>query len=245
MSIERKSLDVEIKSADETGSIELYAAVFGNVDRDGDVIEPGAFANVAEFVRDGMGLFGHDARGLPVATVDSVTQDGTGLLVKAAFHSTPEAQAVRTVVTERLRRGKSVKASIGYRTLDAYFKQIGEKMVRCITKLEIFEFSIVNVPANPAAEVLAAKGAMPTVSDIMADVAEVKAGRKISSARMERLKSVRDRLAETMAAIDDVLAEQPEPEGPDGDEGKAAGARRKALLIARIKSARVRNDNTR
>ena len=46
-------------------------------------------------------------------------QDSVGLKVSGAFHSTEEAQAVRTVVRERLAAGKAVKCSIGYSVDDA------------------------------------------------------------------------------------------------------------------------------
>jgi hypothetical protein len=74
--------------------------------------------------------------------------------VKADFHTTQDAQAARTVVKERLARGKSVKLSIGYEVLlDEYVPE-----GRLLKDIKLYEWSIVTVPANPQAAVTGAKG---------------------------------------------------------------------------------------
>ena len=49
----RKSWQIEVKSVEDDGTFTIYAAVFGNEDRQGDIIEAGAFDNLDEFVKDG------------------------------------------------------------------------------------------------------------------------------------------------------------------------------------------------
>jgi HK97 family phage prohead protease len=154
----RRNVTCEFKALDDSGSFELYAAVFGNLDRQGDVIEPGAFSNLDEFVTDGLGLTNHLVyTTLPVALIDSAVQDSHGLKVAGRFHSHPEAQACRTVVTERKAAGKSVKCSIGYLIDEESYEKRAGKMVRRIKRLSVYEFSFVNLPANPSAEVISAK----------------------------------------------------------------------------------------
>ena len=51
--LRHKQYDCQFKSLDDTGRFEVYAAVFGNVDRQGDVIVQGAFKDLDKFVRDG------------------------------------------------------------------------------------------------------------------------------------------------------------------------------------------------
>jgi HK97 family phage prohead protease len=160
MSIEHKSFDVECKGIeDESGTVELYAAVFGNVDRTGEVIQPGAFKSLDKFVREGWIAVNHNWDGLGVATIDEAGQDTKGLRIKARFHSTPEAQAVRTTIRERIARGRSVKASIGYKVLEDEQVKMDGKSVRSLKSIDVFEASIVNVPANPLAEASHAKSA--------------------------------------------------------------------------------------
>jgi HK97 family phage prohead protease len=160
--LQRKDFDCRFKSLDDAGSFELYAAVFSNVDRQDDVIVPGAFKNLEKFVRDGWGALNHVQCNLPVAWIESAEQDQHGLKVTGRFHSTPEAQACRTVIQERMAAGKSVKCSIGYLILDAVVETRDGKTVRLLKSIEVFEFSFVNLPANPEAEVLAAKALTST-----------------------------------------------------------------------------------
>jgi HK97 family phage prohead protease len=161
----RKSCAVQLKTLDEsTGSFELYALAFGNVDRQGDVIEPGAVTNIDELVRDGWIALNHDQMALPIAVIDSATQDAKGLLVTGRWHSTPYAQAVRTTVLERLKAGKRVLCSIGYAVEEERYETADGQTVRHIDKISVYECSIVNLPANPQAEVVAAKSFAPEQS---------------------------------------------------------------------------------
>lgn len=153
-SLAYKSMDAAIK-ADGQG-FDLYASVFNNIDRQGEIIEPGAFKNLGDFARDGVILTEHNMRSLPVGLIDTAVQDAKGLRVKGRFHSTPEAQACRAVVRERMAAGKSVKCSIGYQVLDYVMDNIGGKTVCRIKAVNVFEASIVNLPANPLAGVVSA-----------------------------------------------------------------------------------------
>jgi len=190
--IERKDFDVTCKFFEgiDNGQIDLYAAAFGNVDRAGEVIQPGAFKNLDKFIDEGWLTVSHNWDRLPVATIDAASQDRKGLRVQASFHSTAEAQAVRTTIRERLARGKSVRASIGYKVTDDETIAIDGKKVRSLKGIDLYECSIVNVPANDATMVL---GAKHTPVDL---VAAIKAGRPISAQNLARLRSMAAQLVE-------------------------------------------------
>lgn len=145
---------------DETGFVMLAAAFGGEPDRQGDVIEPGAFKNLDEFCSDGWIAVNHQNERLPVGMPVSADQPARGLVVNGIWHSTPEAQATRTVVEERRRAGKRVLCSIGYVILPDGFRmeRRGGAMVRILTDLALYEASFVNLPANNRAEVLSAGG---------------------------------------------------------------------------------------
>jgi HK97 family phage prohead protease len=162
-----KTIAGELGSVGDDGSFTMYALVFGNVDRQGDVIERGAVQNIDELVKDGWIALNHQENDLPIATITSAVQDEHGLKITGTFHSTPEAQKVRTIVKERLERGKAVKTSIGYRVPpdgERHERQDG-RLVRRISKLSVYEASFVNLPANPAAEVVSAKSVSGSVSE--------------------------------------------------------------------------------
>lgn len=157
----RKDFDMEVKSLDDAGSFELYAACFGNVDRGGDLIEPGAFVNLAEFVKDGWIALNHLSSSLPVGIPDEAAQDAHGLKIRGRFHTTPSAQECRIVVKERMAAGKAVKCSIGYVTIEESYEKRDGRTVRHLKKLAVFEVSFVNLPMNPVAEVTSVKGVTP------------------------------------------------------------------------------------
>lgn len=203
--IEHKSFDVEWKGLDgDSGSVELYAAAFGNVDRANERIEPGAFKNLAQFVADGWLAVNHDWNRLPIAMVEDASQDGKGLLVRAKFHSTPDAQAVRTTVRERLAAGKSVKASIGYKVLDDAKVDVDGKSVRSLKAIELYEASIVQVPCNPAAGVIGAKSLM-TLDELSSLIGEYKAGRVLSAANRATLARLYEQHAAALADLRSLL----------------------------------------
>ena len=189
--LSRKDFACEVKAIDEdTGAFELYAAAFGNVDRVGEVIQPGAFKNLDEFVKVGWITINHDAKSLPIALIDSAEQDGYGLKIRGRFHSTECAQECRTVVRERMAAGKAVLCSIGYRTIEEATERRGSQVVNVLKSIEIFEASFVNLPANPAAGVTAVKstGDLIGLDAIKSYVDSVKAGRTLSSANHKKLR---------------------------------------------------------
>jgi HK97 family phage prohead protease len=246
MNLEHKALNCEFKAAGDDGSFELYALAFNNVDRQGDLIVPGAVSNTAELVSDGWGALNHMNSALPVAYPESATQDAKGLLVRGKFHSHPDAQAVRTVVTERMAAGKAVPCSIGYAVDDASYETRNGDPIRILKSIRVYEFSFVNLPANPAAAVVSAKSIDPPeagsgwfekVAEKVAGLLgwEAKKGRVVSAANHAKLAAAHGKIEEGTSAIRAFIAEH-DPSRPaddrDGD-GKAADPlaqlRRRAL----------------
>lgn len=246
----RKTFAVEFKDdGGDAGEFELYAAVFGNRDRDGDIIEPGAFDNLAEFSEDGWSALNHRGMDLPVGYIVEAAQDQKGLKVRGRFHSTDAAQACRTVVKERMAAKKRVLCSIGYVTRDESFERVDGQPTRRIKRLSVYEVSFVNLPANTQAAVTSVKGA-ETMPETKPPATRTKAGRAISKANHDKLRALADRLGEhhselaeqikcmkqkhkEMCAVKDEMDEflksfdAGESEGDDeddgdGDEGKSA-----------------------
>lgn len=176
MTVERKFIDLkELKVSDAgAGSIEGYRAVFSEIDEGGDLIVKGFFADsIPEYLRSGFTAHSHDwdfdkAVGFPV----KAEEDDHGFLVESQFHSTPDAQVVRTKAVERMNAGKQVGFSFGYTIQDKsyieakdYKEQIplfvkperlqanllkAQKFdrIRILKKGEVMEDSIVTAPMN-------------------------------------------------------------------------------------------------
>lgn len=148
--LEHKVLElVDFKMSDEgSGTITGLASTFGNFDRAKEAVVKGAFSRrLAAFVRDGFFALNHDWDGQAIGYVLSAEETEKGLEVELAFHSTPRAQEARTCARERKEAGKSVSFSIGYRVLDYEDTAKG----RLLKEIELFEVSLVGVPANPKA----------------------------------------------------------------------------------------------
>lgn len=115
------------------------------LDRDGEVIDTGAFAPLPDSVP--VHAF-HDfadpiGRGVPTY------EDGL-LMLRGVFASTPRAQEIRTLVAE----GVIASMSVGFMAAQ---RDVGEDGLTHVTKGEILEGSFVSIPSNREARVLAAK----------------------------------------------------------------------------------------
>lgn len=235
---EKALLFLKAKASDEgTGTVEGYASVFGGVDSYHDTIAPGAYAEtIPAFLSDGFIAWGHDWLN-PVATPVSLTEDPHGLYLTAQFHSDPMAQRARTIVSERLQRGKSMGLSIGYEAQEVEYRQASAKgddedagEIRVLKKIKLYEVSLVTVPADSAALVSEAKdGAERFVGQGLAVLAAIeqytsraraltslgaKEGRILSEANRARLRGVHDALETSRGTLNDLLiATEPVPKG--------------------------------
>lgn len=217
MTIEHKSLDLDIKADDstDTGGFSAYFATW-DLDRGGDVIQKGAFKDLDDFKSSGWIALNHDRAALPVAYPVEVSQDDKGLLIVGRYHSTPAAQAVRTVNRERIMAGKSVMGSIGYSTLAADKVDREGKAGRDIKSLKVHECSFVNLPMNPAAQAVHSKAlTLDGLSEYLGLIEEEeKSGRIISAANHGKLVAMHGKLGEAHAQLGEFI-KQHDPNPPD------------------------------
>jgi HK97 family phage prohead protease len=181
--LETKAAPDEFKMVDadqSPGVLEGYAAVFGNPDRDDDIIVPGAFtAGLDDFKACGFLCDAHDWRS-ELGTILEAKEDDHGLWVQSEFYPTPDAQNARAKLVEKLKRGRAQQMSIGFRVL----KSEAAKGHRRITEIELYEVSIVSVAANPATRVTAVKAVH---RDLDAELEQRRAAlRRIAIARLVR-----------------------------------------------------------
>lgn len=123
--MERKFIDLKALKVSEDGSgfIEGYRSVFGEIDEGGDIVVKGFFGDgIPDYLQSGFTAHSHDwsfkeAVGFPV----DAQEDDHGFFVKSQFHSTDDAQAIRTKAKERMEAGKTVGFSFGYAITDKKF----------------------------------------------------------------------------------------------------------------------------
>lgn len=116
-------------NADPRGDWKGYANTFGFLDNNyGGINVPGCFQNsIADFLKNGFVPDSHGAATGGEYTVlgaygypTTAREDAKGLYFEGAFHSDPEAQVLRTRMSERASAGLSVGMSIGWQTLKSF-----------------------------------------------------------------------------------------------------------------------------
>jgi HK97 family phage prohead protease len=152
---------MEQKVLSDEGDFEGYAAIFGNLDLGGDVIEHGAFEEfqtnkngdvVVLLAHDRGGMFGGAA--LPIGSA-KVFQDDRGLRFKGKLvMDDPLARRVHA----HMKAGTLEGMSIGYDILPGG-QELLESGVRKLTALKLWEISPVIWGMNPQARIEDVKGA--------------------------------------------------------------------------------------
>jgi HK97 family phage prohead protease len=158
-----KSFPYEFKKLDDSGTFEATVAVFGNVDKGGDRIMPGAFEkSLAQWEASGDPIpviFNHDW-GTPdahIGVVDKAIETQQGLLVKGRLdvEDNPVAKQVH-----RLMMRRSLKEfSFGYSVPKGGEKRAKDGAMD-LTEIEIAEVGPTLKGMNPATELHSVKSAI-------------------------------------------------------------------------------------
>jgi HK97 family phage prohead protease len=128
-------------------AIEGYAST-RDLDRTGEVVEPGAFAeSLTEFLANPVLTYMHDWSN-PIGKVIDARIDEVGLFIRAEISETAEK------VWKLIREGILRAFSIGYEVVEE--KVIGG--INHILKLRLYEVAVVSIPANRRALFSVSKG---------------------------------------------------------------------------------------
>ena len=192
----------EMKADEGSGTISGY---FSTYDREpdsyGDVIAEGAFTDTIK-AREESGhpfplCWNHDLDQI-IGKVDSIEDTEKGPLMTASFFNTQLAQEKREIV----KSGVVYQFSFAYDVQDAgqVTLEDGTKANE-LRKLDLFEVSIVPIPANQNA----------VMTDVKSEDAEVKAGRR-------NRKSDEDTIKEIISLANSLLDEVNDADDPEGGE---------------------------
>ena len=221
----------EVKAGD-AGTISGYFSTYDRIpDSYGDVIAEGAFTETLKARKESGHPFplcwNHDLDQI-IGTVDNIEDTEKGPLMTASFFDTPLAQEKRALVLS----GCVYQFSFAYEVKKAAQVELEDgTKANELRELELFEVSIVPIPANPRAE-----------------VTEIKSGRRNSKADAEKLEQAITLIRDVLGQLDDT---EPEPEESETEEeaSKANEAAvpeepemlnsRKDALLERIKTMEV------
>lgn len=210
-----KDFRVEVKDAGEGDgehTFEGYAATFDRVpDSYGDVIAKGAFADTLKAYEDEGRriplLFGHNM-GDPDYSLGYVdaAEDERGLRVTGhIFSDSPKGETVYRM----LKRGLVDRMSFAYDVLeDGQVTLDDGTKAHELRRLDLFECSIVTVPANQAAQITEVKGGEELSKEC----------RRNSKADEESLAALRDLLSQALDTVSGLIGDGDDGDG-EGDEG--------------------------
>jgi uncharacterized protein len=156
MKIEHKTFELQTKEVADTGEFSGYLSVFHNVDSYRDVVMPGAFVDsLAVWQSKGRlppVLWQHRS-GEPLGPFTAMREDARGLYVEGRLLV---GQVQRAAEAHALLKAKAVSGmSIGFETIGEEWDK--QNRLRKLTKIDLWEGSIVTFPANEAAQVDAVK----------------------------------------------------------------------------------------
>lgn len=148
-----KDFTLELKKLEEQGTFEGYASVFGNVDRQGEKVMPGAFTESLkkhEKEKNPVLMLWQHNPDEPIGVWDKLEEDSKGLWGQGRLIlAVQRAKEAYELLKEKALRG----LSIGYREL----KTEPEGNIRLLLKLDVMEISPVSFPSNVRARVEAVK----------------------------------------------------------------------------------------
>lgn len=197
---ERKAFVLEVKDEDVAadGSFKGWGAVFSNVDRQDDVILPGAFKKTLE-ENGGAGwplLWQHDTHE-PIGLVQAEEKD-YGLWVEGQLN----LDVQRGREAHSLLKQKAIRAmSVGYKSVKSV--RDAQSYVRTLLEMKLFEMSLATIPANELA--------------LVSDVKTIERALRESGADPKRVAELLDEMK--------ALLLQPAPATGDGaaeDDGKSS-----------------------
>lgn len=123
-----------------------YAAIFGRVDKGGDIIAPGAFgASLDRRLAGDLPLLWQHDPDKPIGVIERVAEDARGLRVIGRLDA---RSAIARKAAALLRTGGLDGLSFGYRVVAAQGEQ-----PRRLDALDLVEVSLVTHPMQPLARV--------------------------------------------------------------------------------------------
>lgn len=223
--------------ADEVGGISGFFSTYDKTpDSYGDIIEPGAFTKTIEKRKESGHPFplcwNHDFSAV-IGAVDNVEDTEKGPYIEARFLDTQLAQDVRKAVQS----GAIYQFSFAYDVLGARKPTPEEEkagVTQVLTEVEVYEVSVVTVPANQNA----------VVTEVKAGRRNRKADEEIIRNCIESLKSLLDEGEADNTENEPAKDAEPTPEtnGAPEESKDAENAKKAAEFLKKINEIKGGSD---
>jgi len=187
-----------------------YAAVFGNKDSHGDIIERGAFRKTLEEHSDRVKVLWQHDPWSPIGKPIRMHEDEKGLYIEAKVSQTDKGKEALRLMED----GVVNELSIGYEVIKEDHDE--EREANILKEVKLWEFSPVTFAANSLATVTGVKDLnelRPFFQQVHQLRKELKEGRVLSQANYNKLQ-------EAVKMINEVLeAAEPEKSTQQGEPG--------------------------
>lgn len=187
-----KSFKLSLKATGDSGEFEGYASTFGNEDLGGDVVVQGAFTKTIGENPHPPVLWGHNLAEV-IGITSEMREDSKGLFVRGELLINDVARAKE--VHSLAKRGAVKGLSIGYDSVKADYGKDGDKFIRYLKEVKLYEYSFTPIPMNQSANLTDVKTFDAVLSDL-------KAGRVISAANRSRLERIVEEVSALLASDD-------------------------------------------
>ncbi len=151
--METKDFMFDIKSVEDNGIVEGYAAVFGNKDLGDDIIDPGAFKKTINERKNVPLLWYHQPPEV-LGLVFEMEEDNKGLKSRSQINLDTQLGREKFSL---IRQGAIKGMSIGFEAI----KETWDGTVRRLKEIKLWEISLVTFPMNPLAQVTGIKAVVP------------------------------------------------------------------------------------
>lgn len=216
----------ELKS-DDNGEVEGYASTWTKTpDSYGDIVIKGAFKETLE-KRAATGhpfplCYGHDLNQI-IGAVKSIEEDDVGLKIKASFLKSALAQEKRELVKEGIVWQFSFAYDVlGYEAPTEEERKEG--IMNKLTKLDLYEISLVPIPANQTA----------IVTEIKSDnTVETKSGKRNSAKDADAIRQAISLLQGVLGELDEDDSDDEKDESATNEaseESKKSNPAKESLL---------------
>lgn len=211
----RKSLETDnlvLDPNDESCAIAKISTI--DVDRAGDVMIPEGI-DTTEYEKNPVVLTGHDYSKLPIGKIVKIQKTSTSVLAKIKFSDTPEAQNVLKLVKEGILRSNSV-GFVALETLRRGTKEFTEYVKtrlngvidkgakQIITKWKLLENSLVSIPCNAEATILAVKE-LEKASEAAEQAPEPVVNEPVKVEEPVKIESIPEKVAEVVEDVQKVV----------------------------------------
>lgn len=152
MEVKYLNVPLKIKSVSDTGEFEGYASVFDVIDSYGDIVVRGAFQKTLEAWKqknDLPSVLWQHKMSEPIGPFLEMREDEHGLFVRGRLLINDDPLAKRAHA--HMKAGSVKGMSIGYMLND--WEYDSEKSVFILKEIDLWEVSIVTMPANSEAKI--------------------------------------------------------------------------------------------